>query len=74
MEPEALDFLKRVSKSIMVALLWLAVNAVIAIKGDNAFIEDHLRLANVLFYIWFCLSLVLLLYLLRKIWKGIGPL
>jgi hypothetical protein len=74
MEPEALDFLKRVAKSIMVALLWLAINAVAAIKGDNAFIVDRLRLANVLFYVWFCLSLVLLLYLLRKIWKDVGPL
>lgn len=70
MEPEALEFLKRVSKSILIAFIWLSINAIAAVKGDNAFIVGHVRIGNVLFYIWFVLSLVLLVYFFRRVWKG----
>ena len=69
MEPEALDFLKRVAKSILLALVWLTINAVAAIWGDNAFVDDHLKLSNIFFYTWFVFSVVLLIYLLKKMWQ-----
>ena len=69
MEPEALDFLKRVAKSILLALIWLTINAVAAIWGDNAFVDDHLKLSNIFFYVWFVFSVVLLIYLLKKMWQ-----
>ena len=69
MEPEALAFLKRVAKSILLALVWLAINAVAAIWGDNAFVGDHLNLSNIIFYTWFVISVVLLVYLLKKMWQ-----
>ena len=69
MEPEALDFLKRVAKSILLALVWLAINAVAAIWGDNAFVDGHLKLSNIFFYTWFVFSVVLLVYMLKKMWQ-----
>ena len=69
MEPETVAFLKNVAKSILIALSWLVINAVAALKGDNAFIGDHLRVSNVLFYIWFPISIFLLIYLLKRLWK-----
>ena len=69
MEPEALAFLKRVAKSILLALVWLAINAVAAIWGDNAFVNGSFKLSNILFYAWFLISVVLLVYLLKKMWQ-----
>lgn len=69
MEPEALAFLKRVAKSILLALVWLAINAVAAIWGDNAFVNGALKLSNILFYIWFLLSVGILVYLLKRMWQ-----
>ena len=69
MEPEALAFLKRVAKSILLALVWLAINAVAAIWGDNAFVNGALKLSNIVFYSWFVISVILLVYLLKKMWQ-----
>jgi hypothetical protein len=68
MEREAAAFLKRVGNTLIVGFLWLAINVTAAIKGDNAFISDHVTFANVLFYIWFVASLVILIFIYRKIW------
>ena len=68
MEPETLAFLKRVGYSIFIALAWLAINATAAIKGDNAFVGEHITLGNVLFYIWFIISLIILLSIYKKMW------
>lgn len=68
MEPEAAAFLRRVGNSLALGFLWLAINATAAIKGDNAFIGDHLTIGNVLFYIWFIISIVILVFLYKKIW------
>ena len=61
-------FLKRISLTIFLALLWLAINATAAIKGDNAFIGDHITIGNVLFYVWFVISLVILLWIFKRMW------
>ena len=68
MEPEAAAFLRRVANSLVVGFLWLAINATAAIKGDNAFIGDHLTIGNILFYVWFVISLIILIFFYKKIW------
>lgn len=70
MEPEAAAFLRRVANSLAIGFIWLAVNAIAAIKGDNAFIGDHITVGNILFYIWFVLSIVILVLLYKKIWAN----
>ncbi len=61
-------FLKRIGLTIFLALLWLAINATAAIKGDNAFIGDHITIGNVLFYLWFVISLIILLWIFKRMW------
>ena len=68
MEPEMVAFLKRIGLTIFIALVWLAINATAAIKGDNAFIGDHITVANILFYLWFVISLVILLWIYKRMW------
>ena len=68
MEPEAAAFLRRVANSLAVGFIWLATNAIAAIKGDNAFVGDHVTVANILFYVWFIASIVILLIVLKKLW------
>ncbi|HEX8357575.1 MAG TPA: hypothetical protein VF610_09195 [Segetibacter sp.] len=70
MEPEAAAFLKKVANTIFIGFTWLAINAIAAIKGDNAFIGEHLKLGNVLFYIWFVISIVILIVLYKKMWTN----
>ncbi|HEX8677966.1 MAG TPA: hypothetical protein VF700_12130 [Segetibacter sp.] len=69
MEPEAAAFLRRVGNSLAIGFVWLAVNATAAIKGDNAFIGDQITIGNILFYIWFVISIVILVILYKKIWR-----
>ncbi len=61
-------FLKRISLTLFIAVIWLAINATAAIKGDNAFIGDHITLGNILFYTWFVISLVILLMIYKRMW------
>ena len=69
MEPEAAAFLRRVGNSLAIGFIWLAVNATAAIKGDNAFVGDEITIGNILFYIWFVISIVILVILYKKIWR-----
>ena len=64
------EFLKKISKSILIAVVWLGITSIAAIKGDNAFIEGDIRLGNVLFYIWFVVSVLLLIRLYKKLWRS----
>ncbi len=70
MEPEVAAFLRRVGWSLTIGFVWLAVNATAAIKGDNAFIGDHITLGNVLFYLWFIISIIILVLVYKKMWTG----
>ena len=70
MEPEASAFLRKVGKSLTIGFIWLALNAIFAIKGDNAFIEGPVRLGNILFYTWFVVSVVVMVIIFRKLWRN----
>lgn len=68
MEPEMVAFLRRVGKSLTIAFCWLAITTTAAIKGDNAFVGEHVSLGNILFYIWLIVSIIILIILYKKIW------
>ncbi|MDB5192823.1 MAG: hypothetical protein JWQ96_2386 [Segetibacter sp.] len=69
-DTELILYFKRIGKTITVVLIWLAITCIAAIKGDNAFINQHVSLANLLFYTWIVISGVILVILIRKIWRG----
>jgi hypothetical protein len=68
MEPEMVAFLKRIGKSLTIAFCWLAITATAAIKGDNAFVEDHVTTGNILFYLWLIISIIILIIIFKRLW------
>jgi hypothetical protein len=68
MDPEMAAFFKRISYTVLIAFIWLAINATAAIKGDNAFIGDHVTLGNIIFYAWFIVSVIILIVIYKKMW------
>ncbi len=72
MEPEMVAFLRRIGKSLTIAFCWLAITATAAIKGDNAFIGEHVTIGNILFYAWLIISIFLLFFIAKKMWFAKG--
>lgn len=70
MEPEVREFLQRISLSLGIGILWLALNSTFGIMLDYAFFYDHITTGNIVFYIWFVVSIFFMIKLYRKLWKG----
>ena len=69
MEPEVAAFLKRILTTIGIVLFWMGVNSTAGIMFGYAFIEDKIKLGNILFYIWLVIASPLIFILLRKMWR-----
>lgn len=69
MEPEVAAFLKRILTTIGIVLFWMGVNSTVGIMFGYAFIEDKIKLGNILFYIWLVIGSPLIFILLRKMWS-----
>ena len=69
MEPEARNFLAKIANSLAVGLLWLLINCTVGIGFNFAFFENKPSLGNFIFYVWFLVSLTLLIFYYRKKWK-----
>ncbi|CAN5839848.1 hypothetical protein BH10BAC2_BH10BAC2_34720 [soil metagenome] len=69
MEPEIREFLRRISLSLGIGIMWMIMNSTLGIMFDFAFIHDKISLGNILFYIWFILSFGLMIWLYMRLWK-----
>ena len=69
MEPEVAAFLKRILSTIGIVLFWMGVNSTAGIMFGYAFIEDKIKLGNILFYIWLVIGSPLLFFWLKKMWS-----
>ena len=69
MEPQLLQFLNRIMRTIGLGLLWMILNSSLGIMWGYAYIESNWELSNILFYIFLVLSFIGLLYVLYKIWR-----
>lgn len=69
MEPEVRAFLQRVMLSGFTGFMWLALNSTFGIMFNFAFVYDKISLGNIIFYIWFVASTVIMLWLIIKLWK-----
>lgn len=70
MEPEVREFLVKIMQSISMGLVWLLINMSIGIYYGFAFFEERPTTGNIIYYIGFIGSLVLLIAYLKKKWKG----
>ena len=73
MEPEIRDFLKRVLLSISLGLCWTLFNMTTGIYLGWMFVKDRVRPGNILFYIFFAGSLLLLIRFYVRTWKKKFP-
>lgn len=69
MEPETKQYLLKVLNSLFSGLAWMALNVFGGLYLGYAIIDKKLSLYNILFFIWFLLSLGFLLYYLYRVWK-----
>jgi hypothetical protein len=69
MEPEVREFLQRVSFSIGIAAAWMFINSTAGIWFDLAFIHDHVSVGNIIFYIWFVASIVIMIWMYMRLWR-----
>lgn len=70
MEPEVREFLSRISLSLGLAVLWLSINSTAGIMYDLAFIHGRPTIGNIIFYIWFIISIIITARLYRRLWKN----
>ena len=69
MEPGVKEYLLRILNTISLGLLWMAINSTAGIMYDYAFVHDTITTGNILFYIWFLLSLTAYLWWVIRIWR-----
>ena len=69
MEPEIKEFFRRLSLSIGLCIIWMAINIVIGVKLGYAFYEGKIQTGNIVFYIWVVASFIGLLWVYMRIWK-----
>ncbi len=68
MEPEVRAFLIRILNTISMVLLWMIVNLVAGVKYNLAFFEGTPAWYHYLYYVFFIVSLALLIRYLYKKW------
>lgn len=69
MEPQLLQFLNRIMRTIGLVVLWMTLNSSLGIMWGYAFVENNWKLGNSLFYCFLLVSFIGLAYLLFKIWR-----
>jgi hypothetical protein len=69
-EPEVKDFLKRILQTVSMGMLFLIVHMTFGLYLNWGFYEEKISVGNVIYYIFFILSLVGLLLYYNKLWKS----
>jgi hypothetical protein len=69
MEPKIILYLKRIVKTISIALIWMIINTRLGINSNYAFIEGSIKTSNIVFYSWFVASLIAMLFYFYNVWK-----
>ena len=69
MEPGVKEYLVRILNTLALGLLWMAINSTLGIMYDLAFVHEHVTTGNILFFIWFGISLVAYLWWVIRVWR-----
>lgn len=69
MDPQVLAFLNRITYSIGFTLLWMFSNSTLGLMLGYAYVQDHWRLSNILFYLFLIGSFAFFIYALYSLWK-----
>jgi hypothetical protein len=70
MEPEVKAFLLMIVQTLSMSMVWLLINMTAGIYFNLGFFEGSPSMWNILYYIFFLVSFILLIMYFRKKWKG----
>lgn len=73
MEPEVKDFLMRIVWSVGLGFFWLMLTLGIGAYNNLLVPENGISIGNIIFYIWFVLSLSGLIWIFYRIWRKKFP-
>ena len=73
MEDDTRRFLNKIVTTLGLGLLWLFITMTMGIYNGWFFFNQKPTTGNYIFYGWAVLSLIGLLYILRRIWKEKFP-
>ncbi len=69
MEDETREFLVRIVNTIAIVLVWMMVNVFIGVYKGYGFFTTVPGLSNYIYYVFFLISLAVLLFHLKRKWK-----
>ncbi|MBA4195930.1 MAG: hypothetical protein C0459_00090 [Chitinophaga sp.] len=69
MEPAVKAYLIRIVRTLSLGLLWMILNSTFGIMYSYAFIENKIKLGNIIFYFFFLVSLAAYLRYIIKLWS-----
>ena len=69
MDPEVKKYLVKIMFSLFFGLMWLFLNVTAGIYYEFAIVGSRLSILNVLFYIWFAASIVVLIWYYYRMWN-----
>jgi len=69
MDPEVKIYFRKIMKSFAAALLWFIVVSTLAFSFKMAHIKSSISWQNIVFFLLFFITLLLLCYFLFRIWK-----
>jgi hypothetical protein len=72
-EPEVRDFMRRIVLTLLLGLVWLAVNMTFGIWFGLLFFEGRMSTANLIYYIFLVASLAFLIRFFVVLWKKRFP-
>lgn len=71
MEPEVTEFLKKISYTIGLFILWMILNVVFGIQLQWGYIFNNaIGVGNIIYYIFLAGSLAGLFYVIYKMWRN----
>ena len=69
MEPETRNFLVLIAQTISLVLLWMMTNVLFGIYLGYGFFEGNPNWKNIVYYLLFIISLMLIIRHIRKKWR-----
>lgn len=69
MDPDVKKYLRKILNSLFCGLLWLSLNVLGGLYWGFGSIDRRVSIYNVLFYVWFAISLSALLLYYYRTWR-----
>ncbi|HEX5025422.1 MAG TPA: hypothetical protein VFV68_09120 [Agriterribacter sp.] len=70
MEPEIKKMLMKIVQVISMLTLWAMITIFFGLYLEWAMIRGSFNVFNVIFYVWFVISLTALIYFFYRVWKS----